>query len=279
MVRAVILRVAERRRFTCVDQRAIRDNHLSLRARGLLVWLLDKPDGWQIDRDAIARQVPEGQHVIRGALAELTTHGYLVRRRERLEGGRFATVTVLYEYPPDLRDSGEMPAHTAGGLPPSGSPTSGSPTSQRETLTGKTEKTFESTPSATTGGNGKKPRPRDPLFDALACAGRRVDLAHLPASTARTIAVKVAELRAAQPDVTPEEITRRAHRYRREHPDWALTPAALVKHWAELAPEGSSAPRGPQCSRCAVRGPLRSCTLKDPTCPGEAVVAQEANRG
>lgn len=130
----------------------------------------------------------------------------------------------------------------------------------------------QSPPSAPTrAGNGK--RPRDPLFDALACAGRAVDLEHLPASSARTIAVKLAELRRAQPDVTPAEISARAARYRREHPDWALTPAALVAHWAELAPAGTSAPRGPQCSRCAVRGPLQSCTLGDPACPGEAVVA------
>src|SRR5688572_13416671 len=81
------IRVAKRQRFAVVDRRAVNDERLSLSARGLLVWALDKPDDFELTREQIARQVPEGETAIRRMLKELTDAGYLVRERKRDEAG------------------------------------------------------------------------------------------------------------------------------------------------------------------------------------------------
>ncbi|MFJ5224381.1 helix-turn-helix domain-containing protein [Streptomyces sp. NPDC088400] len=47
----------------------------------------------------LAAQCPEGEVAIAAALRELETHGYLVRTRERIPGGRWVTRTVSYDMP------------------------------------------------------------------------------------------------------------------------------------------------------------------------------------
>jgi hypothetical protein len=74
-----------------------------------------------------------------------------------------------------------------------------------------------------------------PVFCALveAC-GARLDEVTGPARFRYGKAV--AEIRAATPDVTPDEIRRRAARYRDRFPRWALTAHALAKHWSQVGP-------------------------------------------
>ena len=83
---------------------------------------------------------------------------------------------------------------------------------------------------------------RAEAFEALALATGR-DPTALTRSAAREIAVKLAEIRAAELNrrgrpladlALPSEIYLRARRYRVLHPEWALTPSALAKHWPEL---------------------------------------------
>lgn len=78
----------------------------------------------------------------------------------------------------------------------------------------------------------KQARKRDELFDCLAKA-EGSNPVQLTKRAARTVAVAIAEIRKASPDVTPEEIARRAERYRRVMPQGStLTASALAKHWA-----------------------------------------------
>jgi hypothetical protein len=84
----------------------------------------------------------------------------------------------------------------------------------------------------------KKPaklRQRNPLHDALASINGANPL-EVPRTAARTIGVALAEIKAVTPDLTPEEIHRRAARYKKLHPTWTLTPKALANNWAECGP-------------------------------------------
>jgi len=47
--------------------------------------------------------------------------------------------------------------------------------------------------------------------------------------------VAIAKIRKASPDVTPEEIARRAANYRLHMPTAMLTATALLNHWARCA--------------------------------------------
>jgi hypothetical protein len=77
-------------------------------------------------------------------------------------------------------------------------------------------------------------RERDQLFDALAtaCGSNPAEMTH---AAARACGVALAEIRQVSPDLTPDEIARRADNYRRHFTGAALTPSALAKHWAHCA--------------------------------------------
>lgn len=94
-----IIRVAARRKYTVIDRRAVNDDRLTFRARGMLTWLLDKPDDWTIDRETLARAGPDGLWSVREGLKELRQCGYLVRESKRLANGQIVTESVLYEVP------------------------------------------------------------------------------------------------------------------------------------------------------------------------------------
>lgn len=132
--RSTVLRHGSRRKWLTVDRRAINDARLSFRARGVLAWLLDKPDDWQWNSDTLAGEGTEGRDAIRKALAELTEFGYLVRARRQTGGGHWVTESIVYEDPadahaPTLLDASPTPENPAPvDTPTPGKPTPGKPT-------------------------------------------------------------------------------------------------------------------------------------------------------
>jgi hypothetical protein len=85
-------------------------------------------------------------------------------------------------------------------------------------------------------------RKRDPLFDVLAEVEGSNPL-EMTQRGGRTIGVALAEIRKATPDVTPDEIRRRASLWPKHFPDAAFTASALAKHWARMGASGSGRPK------------------------------------
>lgn len=86
--------------FTILSNAVINDERLSFRARGVLIWLLSKPDDWRTRSDSIAGQSPkEGRDAIRSALRELAELGYLIREKIQNERGQWITIQTIYEEP------------------------------------------------------------------------------------------------------------------------------------------------------------------------------------
>lgn len=104
------LRIAKRDRYTSVSRLTINDERLSFRARGVLVWLLDKPDDWRFDSESISGAGSEGRDAVRRALQELESCGYLLREKFRDGGGRFVTIVTVYERPGMPEMSGDVPS-------------------------------------------------------------------------------------------------------------------------------------------------------------------------
>ena len=96
-----ILRNPNRGKFTVVDNYALRDENLSLKARGLLVTMLSLPDSWQFSENGLCPIFKkDGQSSIRSGLKELEEAGYLVRTRTRDSLGRVSSVDwTIYDYP------------------------------------------------------------------------------------------------------------------------------------------------------------------------------------
>lgn len=87
------------RNFLIVDNATVRDERLSLRAIGLLVRILSRPDDWRSDYRSLARECKEGQAAIRSALKELRGAGYIVQTKSQDAKGRWVTETVIYDRP------------------------------------------------------------------------------------------------------------------------------------------------------------------------------------
>jgi hypothetical protein len=75
--------------FAQIDKMAIQDERLSWKARGLLCYLLSKPNDWKvIVKDLINRSQKDGDASVRAGIKELRNFGYMRLNKVKNEAGR-----------------------------------------------------------------------------------------------------------------------------------------------------------------------------------------------
>jgi biotin operon repressor len=219
--------------FTRVPNSAVNDERLDLKARGLLLLMLSKPDGWTFRERHLAKVAGVGRDQLRAAMQTLIEAGYVVRSKETFDGKPPVTVTRVYD----------VPQVTEVGLPEVGFPDRGEtrPLSNEGVLV--TNEVSLATPS-----ESPKTSKRDELFEAVAEACN-IDWHNLTGSGRGAINKAVKELKDI--GVTPDQVGGRAAAYRKTYPDAPLTPSALAKHWAALTPVGTAKRSSrPACEYC-----------------------------
>ncbi|MEU8840079.1 helix-turn-helix domain-containing protein [Streptomyces roseus] len=82
-----------------VGNHLLQHRELSATAIGVAGYIQSLPEGAPIGIRALVARFPEGEVRISAALRELERHGYLERRRERLDTGRVVTRTYSYNQP------------------------------------------------------------------------------------------------------------------------------------------------------------------------------------
>jgi hypothetical protein len=93
-----IVRVHKEKDFVTVANRPFRDRRMSWEARGLLGFLLTKPDDWEVDTENLVRESPNAKRdKVLSMLKELEVFGHLHRQRVNGEGGQMEWQTVIYE--------------------------------------------------------------------------------------------------------------------------------------------------------------------------------------
>ncbi len=107
-----IVRAARRDRYVIVDRRAIEDTRLSWAARGLLGYLLSRPDDWKVLVNDLRKRGDLGRDGIYRLLRELRETGYMrfVRKRDRhgrIRGGTYFVQEIATSPHPDLPDMAE----------------------------------------------------------------------------------------------------------------------------------------------------------------------------
>lgn len=85
----MIIRTPIRDRYVVIAKNALEDERLSWKARGILAYLLTKPDHWQVYVKQLAGAGPDGRTAVLSALRELEECGYLVRRQGHKDDGTF----------------------------------------------------------------------------------------------------------------------------------------------------------------------------------------------
>jgi DnaD/phage-associated family protein len=120
------IRVKKDARYFSASNEPFNDKRLSWEARGLMGYLLSKPNDWEVRMTDLEEQGPAGNHKLRRMLAELRKYGYMNRIRLTVGGGKFDWITEVYESPSqNPKPQKTIIKQTSGGKSTSGSSTSG----------------------------------------------------------------------------------------------------------------------------------------------------------
>lgn len=96
-----VIRVKKQRgEFTVLHTGFLENPKLSAKAKGILAYLLSKPDGWTACQYDVERVMADGRASIRSGFAELLEAGYMRRWRENdPETGHLGWLVEVYETP------------------------------------------------------------------------------------------------------------------------------------------------------------------------------------
>ena len=89
-----VFRVEKTKDYVTMCNYHLRDKNLSLKAKGLLSWMLSNKDDWDYTVAGIVANVKESRDAVNSALCELEDYGYLTRRQIR-DGGKFGDMEYL----------------------------------------------------------------------------------------------------------------------------------------------------------------------------------------
>ncbi len=97
-----IIRVLKNKKnpYFMMNKTGINDPRLSLKSKGLLAYLISKPDGWYINYQDIIKNSNNGIKSIRSSVKELLRFGYIVRSQIRNIDGKYGFYDyTVYEVP------------------------------------------------------------------------------------------------------------------------------------------------------------------------------------
>lgn len=122
-----IIRQKREKNYSVVNNQILEDTRMSFKARGLLTYMLSKPDNWQFYADELVKHSDkDGISAIKSALNELEACGYLKRVQKRAEKGKFGGQDwILNECPADSPQ---------GGFPLADKPSTGKPLADNQQL-------------------------------------------------------------------------------------------------------------------------------------------------
>ncbi|WP_050069875.1 hypothetical protein [Anaerosalibacter massiliensis] len=92
--------------YVMVNKSPVKDDGLSWKAKGILVYLLSLPDDWQIYESELVKHSTDGKASLNSGIKELIERGYIERIVRRNEQGHFKGYTyVVHEVLPETRFS------------------------------------------------------------------------------------------------------------------------------------------------------------------------------
>ena len=110
----MIIRAQRKDHFTVINNIAIDDTRLGFRAKGVLIFILSKPDNWSVSERGLAQVGPDGREAVGAALRELETCGYLRRTKSRNPDGTWAWDSMIFDVPQPADGSGDPETQGAG---------------------------------------------------------------------------------------------------------------------------------------------------------------------
>ena len=94
-----VFRIEKTKNYTVISNYHLRDKRLSLKAKGLLSYMLSLPEDWNYSLKGLCQVNKENETAIRSALKELEDNNYLERKKVRNNKGLFEYDYLIYEHP------------------------------------------------------------------------------------------------------------------------------------------------------------------------------------
>ena len=119
-----VFRIEKTQNYTVMSNHHLRNEGLTLKAKGLLSQMLSLPENWDYTLAGLSHINQEKLDAIRSAVHELENAGYITRTRERKENGKLGgAVYIIQEQP-----SGDEPITPVSEEPTLDNPTQVNPT-------------------------------------------------------------------------------------------------------------------------------------------------------
>ena len=96
-----IFRKGDRQKYVVLDKEFLNNKEISLKAKGLLAYLLSLPDDWEFHPNEIVRHHKDGEYSVRSAFKELIKNNYIEFKQERDEKSKkyLKSIYIIYEVP------------------------------------------------------------------------------------------------------------------------------------------------------------------------------------
>ena len=102
-----IHRIKSKVNFAIIHKGFLQDKTLSMKAKGLMAYILSLPDDWKTIINELVNHFSDGITAIRTTFAELEEHGYMVKETIRNPDGTFKeTIYHVYEIPNSAEGNG-----------------------------------------------------------------------------------------------------------------------------------------------------------------------------
>jgi len=115
--------------FTTVSNDIPNNPNLSWKAKGLLLYLLSRPDDWSVYISQLSKVGTDGKDSTSSGVKELIKEGYIMRTAERDEKGKFKGYNYLVSDEPEYLTESSL---SVNGLPENGKPVYGKAATTKE---------------------------------------------------------------------------------------------------------------------------------------------------
>lgn len=105
----MVFKIEKTKNYTVMSNYHLRDKNLSLKAKGLLSFMLSLPDTWDYSLNGLCAVCKEQERAIKSTLKELKEYGYLVIEKVRGEKGYFEYNYLIYEQPIEIEKEKNNP--------------------------------------------------------------------------------------------------------------------------------------------------------------------------
>ena len=94
-----IIRISKKDNYVVLDKTFLNDKTLSWKAKGIMAYMLSKPDDWTFYMNELEKHAIDGKSSLQSGFKELRNKGYVVKRRTQDENGQFEWETIVHEVP------------------------------------------------------------------------------------------------------------------------------------------------------------------------------------